>query len=232
MSTSPHDLKTILVVDDDRSTLRLIGNLLQPAARVRIAPSRETALRAVASDPLPDVVLFGMDDPALAQQLVAANGKARLVHFEKPVHAWSLRRQAAVATDDEGAPLVARRALIVDDQPLMRQLITEYLDAAGIGHVEAENGEEALQQARIERFDWILMDRHMPVMDGIEATRSLRAREAQYGHARTAILGISACGDASESSQCLDAGMDEVLAKPLSPEILYAALTARLQRTA
>ncbi len=86
--------------------------------------------------------------------------------------------------------------------------------------IAVENGKLALDALRQQDFDVVLMDLQMPVMDGIEATKVIRAEEGARGK-RLPIIGLTAYHDAQV---CLDAGMDGHLTKPYRPQDLFAAV--------
>ena len=132
---------------------------------------------------------------------------------------------------DEGAAPAASeqpRVLVVDDNPVNRQVLGLILSSGDLLHDEAGDGAEAVALASREPYDAILMDLQMPVMDGFEAIRRIRLIEAESGRARTPILVVSA--------NCLDdhvdaaaaAGADGHLCKPVSPAGLFRALTPLL----
>jgi CheY-like chemotaxis protein len=77
------------------------------------------------------------------------------------------------------------------------------------------NGKEAVEQSRLVDYDLILMDCHMPVMDGFEATRAIRSRETRTGR-HVAIVAMTANAQSRDRAECLSAGMDEHLTKPVS----------------
>jgi CheY-like chemotaxis protein len=107
--------------------------------------------------------------------------------------------------------------LVVEDNEINRRVAERLLEKFGCLHVSAENGLEALECASSLVFDVILMDCQMPVMDGYAATSELRAMNFT-----NPIIAVTADGD---RHKCLDAGMDEYLAKPVRAKDLYAALS-------
>lgn|GEM_PF-6504782 len=105
------------------------------------------------------------------------------------------------------------RVLIVEDNPISRQLLCRYLESAGLEHGEASNGEEAIELATAKPWELILMDCQMPVVDGYEASRAIR----QVHGKRPPIVAVTAHATDDERERCRDAGMDDFLAKPYSP---------------
>ena len=113
--------------------------------------------------------------------------------------------------------------LLAEDDPLVRDVITMGLTSRG-WHVEtAQNGREAVEKWRSGSFDVILMDLQMPEMNGLEATRIIRSGEAAIGK-HIAIFGITAYVEEEALGNCINAGMDLVLSKPLHFDDLCAAI--------
>jgi two-component system cell cycle response regulator DivK len=109
------------------------------------------------------------------------------------------------------------RVLLVDDYPDAREMYTEYLEYSGFEVVEAGNGAEALQQAIDTSPDIILMDLSLPVMDGWEATRRLKAETRTAAIPVVALTGHALAG-ISEGAR--EAGCDAFVTKPCLPEDL------------
>jgi PAS domain S-box-containing protein len=115
-------------------------------------------------------------------------------------------------------PVTNPRILLVEDNQTNQRLMIYLLRKMGIVDCElAENGEEALTLLEGRTFDLILMDCQMPVLDGYEATRRIRAREAASGGGRTPIVALTAHALAGERERCLAAGMDDYVPKPIRP---------------
>jgi two-component system sensor histidine kinase/response regulator len=114
------------------------------------------------------------------------------------------------------------RILLAEDNPINIEVVQQMLHAAGLDVVVAQNGRIALEKAGAGPFDLILMDMQMPEMDGVEATRSIRFLPA---HASTPILALTANAFAEDRRACLEAGMNDVLTKPVEPAQLYEALS-------
>ncbi len=114
------------------------------------------------------------------------------------------------------------RVLVVEDNPVNQKVAQKFLERLGCNVRVVGDGAEAVEACGHERFDLILMDMQMPVMDGLAATRAIRARESGAG--RTPIVALTANVLAGQFQSCLDAGMDDVLAKPLEPARLEDVL--------
>lgn len=129
------------------------------------------------------------------------------------------------ATNLAGLPL---RVLLADDHPANRKVIEIMLGVTEMTLVTVEDGRQALDAFVEGDFDIVLMDMQMPVMDGLTATRSIRAFEASQGRERTAILMLTANALAEHVAQSLAAGADGHLAKPITLPGLFAAMSAAL----
>jgi signal transduction histidine kinase/ligand-binding sensor domain-containing protein/CheY-like chemotaxis protein/HPt (histidine-containing phosphotransfer) domain-containing protein len=114
------------------------------------------------------------------------------------------------------------RVLVVEDQPLNRDVAQGMLAALGVACDTAADGQQALDKLASERFDAVFMDCEMPVMDGLSATRALRARERAGEH--VPVIALTADATAQGRTACFAAGMDHYLAKPFTREALYTAL--------
>jgi signal transduction histidine kinase/ActR/RegA family two-component response regulator len=128
-----------------------------------------------------------------------------------------------VALDSSG--LVGASILVVEDNLINQDVVAALLEHKGATVVRAGNGQEALDALRCDRFDCVLMDVQMPVMDGLEATRRIRADPLL---ATTPIVALTANASDADRRMCFEAGMDDFLAKPIAPQKLYAALARRL----
>ncbi|MDP1652213.1 MAG: response regulator [Rhodocyclaceae bacterium] len=123
---------------------------------------------------------------------------------------------------------VGQRVLVVDDEPINRAIA-----ACMLGEIccltvdQANNGMEAVEMSRRESYDLILMDMQMPVMDGPEATRQIRRIP---GRQTVPILAFTANALDEARECCLEAGMNDFLAKPAIPEVFRATLLKWLGR--
>jgi PAS domain S-box-containing protein len=112
------------------------------------------------------------------------------------------------------------RVLVADDNAINRMLAKRILERLGCRVDTANNGTEVVTLAKDASFDLIFMDCHMPHMDGFEATRIMR--ESQAGPRRIPIVALTASVTARDREECLMAGMDDFLGKPLEVEQLHA----------
>ncbi len=115
--------------------------------------------------------------------------------------------------------------LLVEDDLINRKMVAYMLEKMGACVSTAENGADALKKMEKGRFDMVLMDIKMPVMDGIEATRKIRGREADGDH-HIPIIAMTAHAMQGDSEHFLKAGMSDYISKPIDPDTLMAKLRA------
>jgi len=120
-----------------------------------------------------------------------------------------------------------RRILLAEDDQINQIYIEKLLKKDGFSVVTASNGEEALMAVEKERFDLILMDVRMPVLDGISAVEGIRALERERGH-RSPIIALTANALSGDREQFLAAGMDDYLAKPANATSILSLVHAWL----
>ncbi|NQZ07897.1 MAG: response regulator [Algicola sp.] len=121
------------------------------------------------------------------------------------------------------------RILLVEDNDFNQQVALELLQQAGMIVDIAVNGKEAVEAARHnDRYDLVFMDIQMPVMDGYQATRTLRSFEE---FTDLPIVAMTAHAMQGERERCDEAGMNDYLCKPIEPELLYQMLVSRIQPT-
>ncbi len=120
--------------------------------------------------------------------------------------------------------LPGKRILVAEDNPVNQKVISLMLKKIGQEIVIAANGKEAVERFKADHFDIILMDIQMPVMDGLEATKKIRAIEKQsQGH--IPIVALTANAMKGDRENFLDAGMDDHVTKPVKLEHIVNALT-------
>ncbi|WCE02765.1 ATP-binding protein [Pseudoxanthomonas sp. JBR18] len=117
-----------------------------------------------------------------------------------------------------------RRLLLVEDNPVNLAVAEKMLESLGFAADHAVNGVVALEKMERTRYPLVLMDCQMPLLDGYTATRRWREREAERGQARLPIVAMTANAMAGDRQRCLDAGMDDYLAKPVARHLLDACL--------
>jgi two-component system sensor histidine kinase/response regulator len=105
----------------------------------------------------------------------------------------------------------------VDDNEINLLIAHEMLVSAGATVDTGQDGQQAVERLRVQRFDLVLMDMQMPVMDGLEATCRIRQMPNRQG---LPVLAMTANAMAADRQRCLEAGMDEVLTKPIDPPLL------------
>ena len=163
-------------------------------------------------------------------------GKGSTFFFEIPLARarWKVRDEGPETdrvfvrpSPGTGEILVVRpasevRILVVDDNEVNRFVAESHLESLGFTADTADSGAEALSAFQKERYDIVLMDCQMPGMDGYETTRRLRQEEPRDDHA--VVIALTAAVMAGERDRCLEAGMDDYLAKPYRLEELSTTL--------
>ena len=124
---------------------------------------------------------------------------------------------------DKGAPL---RVLVAEDHPVCRQMLGLILEQFGVQPTLVADGSQAVREWRRGGFDALLLDIEMPVMSGLRATEIIRSEEV--GRAPTPIIIVSSDFRPERISQCLEAGADLHLAKPVTAAIVAGALASVL----
>lgn len=136
--------------------------------------------------------------------------------------------EALVAEQEQAAllppALREARVLVIEDHPTNQAMMAWRLQQLGVPHVLLGDGQQALDRLSSESFDLVITDCRMPVLDGFGFTRLLREREGRTGQPRLTVLALTASVLDDDARRCREAGMDEVLAKPLSLATLRTAL--------
>lgn len=121
--------------------------------------------------------------------------------------------------------------LVVEDHEINQELITILLEIRGINYTIANNGQEAIDIFKKEKFDLILMDINMPIKNGIETTKDIIKYEKENSLEHTSIIALSANAIESEKQKALDVGMDDYLYKPLDEKMLDFMLKKYLKKS-
>jgi len=122
------------------------------------------------------------------------------------------------------------RILVADDAAANRELAIAILGGMGVAVGTVEDGAQAVEAARSGAYDLILMDVHMPVMDGLDATRAIRRLDGPAG--RTPIIALTANVQPEQMLRCREAGMDDHVGKPIQVAELLRVISARLEQRA
>jgi CheY-like chemotaxis protein len=155
--------------------------------------------------------------PVRAQELLDALARATVNQNQE---AAQLPATAAASSTiaSEGAQAAVARVLLVEDNVVNQRVARRFLERLGCDVEVVDDGAQAVAACDRRRYSLILMDMQMPVMDGLEATRRIRASEA--GAVRTPIVALTADAMAGTLERCLAAGMDDYLTKPLDATLL------------
>uniref|UniRef100_UPI0032AFA7C1 PAS domain S-box protein n=1 Tax=Sphingomonas sp. AR_OL41 TaxID=3042729 RepID=UPI0032AFA7C1 len=146
--------------------------------------------------------------------------------FAVPFETWVAgpRAESAPIGTDPGAPLPALRILMAEDSPDNCTIALAYLEDTPYRIDIAETGAIACDMFRAGDYDLVLMDRQMPVMDGLTATRTLRAWEKAHGRPPTPIIALTASALKGDRETCLAAGCTAYLTKPIKQDVLRQAI--------
>jgi two-component system sensor histidine kinase/response regulator len=147
------------------------------------------------------------------------------------IHAKAAPTEVAASPASQPDSFTAR-ILIAEDNPVNREVAGEALRQLGCQVDSADDGQQAITAWEGSRYDVILMDCHMPNMDGIEAAKIIRVRESTDGRPRTPILALTANARGEDYERCIAAGMDDYLTKPLTLDELRTALDRWVGRRA
>ena len=124
----------------------------------------------------------------------------------------------------EDPPEANVRVLLAEDHPTNRLVVELILGQSGVDVTSVEDGLKAVDRFRAERFDAVIMDVQMPVMDGLTAIRAIRELEAQAGKARTPVHVLSTNSLPHDFAASLAAGADSHLTKPVNASALLATI--------
>jgi len=178
------------------------------------------------------VVLLTTADAPVDADRAAELGVGALL--PKPPRLDRLRSECS-RTASDGAPLTGAdaavdvpvadlRILVAEDNPINQFVAREMLEALGCEVAVVDNGQRAVDAVRGGHYDFVFMDVQMPVMDGLDATRQIRAWEREYGRRPLPIVALTANAMSSDREVCLAAGMLDHVAKPVTLEELRSVV--------
>ncbi len=165
--------------------------------------------------------LVGMMGGSIQVESSAGNGST----FRFQMH-FQVGTQAMEVTKVEAAPIAGcsgARILVAEDNEINRRVVERMLTRRGYQITSVTDGCAALEAVRAGEFDLVLMDVQMPQMDGLEAAQAIRLLEQTTG-GRLPIIAMTANAMKGDREKCLEAGMDDYLAKPVQPSALFAAV--------
>lgn len=177
--------------------------------------------------PLERSISDRLSKPVRYRELLDCVARLSQTHSGQPGAAESataVNRQDALDPRITAAPKA--KILIVEDNPVNQMVARRFVERLGFEVEIAPDGAAAVFAVQKRRFDLILMDVQMPIMDGLEATR--RIRQQEQGQRHTPIVALTASAMTNELERCLEAGMDALLPKPLDSTRLAAVLRDQL----
>ncbi|MCL4744185.1 MAG: response regulator [Burkholderiaceae bacterium] len=240
------------LVHDARQALELLGRADKPGQLFDLAlvdwklPGMNgielaRAVRSALGQAAPPMILLTSITASTVAQTARDAGFAACLN--KPLRRQDLFRSIARVTGktsaaslpandapagDAAVPASAARVLLVEDNVTNQAICAAMLSALGLNSDIANDGAEAVAKFESGRYDLILMDCQMPVMDGFAATAEIRSREAGSAAPRTPIVALTANAMQGDRERCLAAGMDDYLTKPYTVPGLRSMLSRRL----
>lgn len=133
-------------------------------------------------------------------------------------------KSSEAPADANGQPSRRGRLLVVEDSESSRAMVCDHLREQNFDFEEAENGAIAVERARATRYDLILMDINMPMMDGYEAIRRIRQWEESHGLVRTPIIAFTGSSFEEDVQRAMDSGADLHVSKPVHKDALASAI--------
>jgi len=217
VGVSPEDLRMLFddfVQADSSSTRRHSGTGLGLAIVRRLAESMKA--KVIAESQLGVGSCFGLDLPLEIGDVESQGGGNRA---ETSAHSQS---DGSLAEPEPSSPLIGLRVLVAEDNAVNRLVAKRMLQKLGCQVATAHDGHEAIEMLTRYPFDAVLMDCHMPGLDGFEVTRNLRARGGRFQS--LPVIALTASTTPEDRAKCREAGMDDFLSKPLLLETLRKTL--------
>lgn len=215
-------IKTVQARDLTPSRLSSTGVLVTSSSLAHELLDRPDARtpQLIITQPIGDTAALSMLNAELAGDVFPLPvSQADVTAIATAMQSGHLRGADAENTGTDAAnklpELSGIRVLVADDNPVNREVIAEVLQQIDIEFVLVDDGSQALEQWRKERYDLVLMDCSMPVMDGLEATRRIRQEEMETRRARTPVIALTALIEGGgNGGSWHDAGMDMLITKP------------------
>ncbi|MBX2860757.1 MAG: response regulator [Vampirovibrio sp.] len=160
---------------------------------------------------------------ALAAKTKGEKGSQNNQPLQSTVSISSVSKDTLEANDVDAIHEKPLRILLAEDNEINQMVAESILQEAGYTVVVSQNGQEALDTLKTELFDVILMDIHMPEMDGYEATAIIREQEAETGE-HIPIIALTANAMSGDREKCIEIGMDGYVPKPFDPKALLKAI--------
>jgi signal transduction histidine kinase/DNA-binding response OmpR family regulator/HPt (histidine-containing phosphotransfer) domain-containing protein len=229
--TAPYDL--VLMdwrmpgMNGDEAAQRIHGSaavVRQPKIIMVTAYGREDVFRLAEQAGVDGFLIKPVSPSTLLDTILSVLGRGRVFGQEE-----KLRAPAELAVSGK---LAGAQLLLVEDNDINREFATELLRSEGIVVDVAVDGAEALAKVQQRDYDGVLMDIQMPVMDGLEATRRIRALATAPGGERFAtlpIIAMTALAMAQDAEKTAAAGMNDHITKPVAPDRLMAVLAKWLR---
>ncbi len=182
---------------------------------VRMAPQSSIVQRNFADMELRSAMQGLLEAPRMAEPTPLLNAPAE--------HASGVSESGLVSSE-RASTSVGGHVLLVEDNPVNRQVAQRLLTLIGVSFETAENGKEGVDKASTGEFDAVLMDCQMPIMDGYSATRGIRKLQVDGSLGKLAIIAMTANAMVGDREKCLSCGMDDYMSKPLNRSMIEQML--------
>ncbi|WP_243546668.1 hybrid sensor histidine kinase/response regulator [Pseudodesulfovibrio tunisiensis] len=159
----------------------------------------------------------------------STKGRGSVFSVDLDFHASEYENEEAAATL-AARPLEGIRILVAEDDLINQRYVTRLLQKMGADVSVVENGEQALKSLAHEPFDIVLMDVEMPLLNGLEATRAIRAGDSGVRDSEIPVIALTAHAMWGDEQRCLHAGMDDYIAKPVDIDTVAAIIQSNLSR--
>lgn len=197
----------------------------QPKMVMLTAYGREEVMKLAEQAGVNGFLVKPVSPSTLLDTILSVLGRGRIMGAKE--------KEGKTTASPSASTYAGAHLLLVEDNEINREFAVGLLHGMGVEVTEATNGEEAVAMVQQHDYDAVLMDLQMPVMDGLEATRRIRALGQQPGGERFSslpIVAMTAMAMAEDAQKCLQAGMNDFVTKPVDPDRFMATLTKWLQK--